>query len=182
MLNKDVPLRQQRHPKYPDPSHDEVLWKDAKVETWRFHWRKLCITLKEMKSLSLKDEVSTLSKIVYKHHNQMKRDKSFQLLKKISTLSQRFQTMELFPQLNKYQDILNSFLKRKALISNKLLIPKEEFTIIIVEQLLGAVKLLEKFKYILLSNEPKKSLKKVLSLMSSPLSPDKEIIREQLLK
>lgn len=119
----------------------QVLWKNVETDKWVYFHDRISRDLKRLSKLDVALQVAILSKIVYKHQNQMRRDKPFQYFKKVNGLARRYNEMDIVPMFLFYQDILKILKTSSASVVNQVEIPRKEFTCYIMDRLLGASKL-----------------------------------------
>ena len=109
------------------------MWKDSNINSWLLHNTHLHHHLKSLNKLDLPAQLAILSRILYKHHNQMRRDKPFQLLKRAHKLATRYLDTGIISHLKTYIDIIGGLKKYKNDLAKDVKIPSEAFTCFLVE-------------------------------------------------
>jgi len=132
-----------RHLSFDGELKTDVLWKDSKTDHWLKLRDNLCKYIGHMSTLSYKSESEILKRILYKHENQMRRDKPFQYVKKVERLSARYVNMELLSSLKNLHQITNDLKKtsRNLTLSQYVSIPTYELMKYTLEKVIGGINL-----------------------------------------
>jgi len=118
------------------------MWKDVKFPAWIQHYGNLVSHLKLVDKLDLSSQVAVMSRILYKHKNQMRRDKPFQLMRRVVALASRYVGTDLIKHLKTYIHLLETVKRNKSVLSKDVTIPSREFTCFIIELLYATAKLI----------------------------------------
>jgi len=132
-----------RHLSFDGELKTDVLWKDSKTDHWLKLRDNLCKYIGHMATLSFKSESEILKRILYKHENQMRRDKPFQYVKKVERLSARYVNMELLSSLKSLHQITNDLknTSRNLTLSQYVSIPTYELMKYTLEKVIGGIHL-----------------------------------------
>ncbi|XP_012556692.2 nucleolus and neural progenitor protein isoform X1 [Hydra vulgaris] len=121
---------------------DKVLWKDANLCKWEPFYKDLSNLLNSLRKQSLEIQSAIISRVLYKHQNQMRRDIPFQYFKKVSILLLRLIKENLLFKMTEYLQILSPmYSKKEKSFDKEVLIPSKEYTAYIFERILGCSKL-----------------------------------------
>lgn len=129
---------------YKENIHVRCLWKDANIDAWEECCNHFKSYVKCIEKLEIDSQNAIISRIIYKHNNQMRRDKPFQLFKKVNQLACKYCDVKLIQNLLAYQNILMAIKSKRTSLTKDVGIPAKEFTLYVMELIIGSYHLAAK--------------------------------------
>jgi len=118
------------------------MWKDVSFNSWIHHHNELTSYLKAINKLDLPSQIAVTSRILYKHKNQMRRDKPFQLIERASKLAKRFVNTGILAHLESYSGIITEMKQCKGSLTKDVCVPSMEYTSFLIELIYATYKLI----------------------------------------